>query len=219
MRRGRRVRPVRAGVLQVELVGAAVLAPALGAAVFVEHESGVGSSGVDQLVFQGAGVAHPSLVLGVIAGASAAAVDPVVALDQLRERVPGGWHPGGGRCGPGAPLRALASGRARPWWYPSLQVPGAVPAHACRRACPCAILCRANPGPTYRDARDRRWRSADRARPRVGAARHRHRKSEAGSRSRVPAAAPLPTHPQPAAERRRPMVRTAVSTVPGRAGQ
>ena len=71
-----------------ELLRAPVLAPALGGAVLVDDERGMSAPRADAILLGLAIVDSPLCALGVIADAPAATVDPVVALDELGERVP-----------------------------------------------------------------------------------------------------------------------------------
>ena len=78
-------------VPELELGRAAVLAPALRESVLVEYQGGMGVTRPHELLFERAAVADLALVVRRVEGdAPAASVDPVVALDQLGERVPGG---------------------------------------------------------------------------------------------------------------------------------
>src|SRR4051812_14549842 len=89
--RRRRVLLVDAAVLDVrQLGGAAVLAPALRDAVLVEDQRGVRPAGPHELLLDRAVAGLAGAALRVEADAPAAAEDPVVALDDLGEGVPGG---------------------------------------------------------------------------------------------------------------------------------
>jgi len=58
--------------------------------LFVEDQSRMRVARLHEVLLQCAGIACPALVCRVERDAPAASVDPVVALDQFRERVPGG---------------------------------------------------------------------------------------------------------------------------------
>src|SRR5215469_3756341 len=81
---------VLTAVPEIKLVPAAVLAPALREPVIVEHQRRMRVPRTYELLLQRPGITDPGLIRGVKGYAPAASVDPVVALDQLRERVPGG---------------------------------------------------------------------------------------------------------------------------------
>src|SRR5262249_40738701 len=89
-RRRRWVLAVLTAVPELELVRAAVLAPALCEPLLIENQRRLGGAGPHELLLECAGIADPSLVRRVKCDAPAASVDPVVAFDQLRERVPCG---------------------------------------------------------------------------------------------------------------------------------
>lgn len=73
-----------------ELVRTAELAPALRESLPIQHQRGVRVAGARQLLLQRTGVAAAALVGRVKSDEPASAVDPVVAFDQLCERVSGG---------------------------------------------------------------------------------------------------------------------------------
>ncbi len=75
-------------MLQVELFRSAVLAPPLGVPHVVEDERGAGAAGSNECFLQRPRVARSPLVLDVVRDAPAAAVDPIVALDEVGERIP-----------------------------------------------------------------------------------------------------------------------------------
>jgi hypothetical protein len=89
-RRRRRILAVLSAVPQSQLCRAAELAPALREPLLIEDQRGMSVAGSHELLFQRAVVGDLPVVGGLKRDAPAAAVDPVVALDQLSERVPGG---------------------------------------------------------------------------------------------------------------------------------
>lgn len=113
--RGGWFRLVRALVLEQELIPPAVLTPALRETGLVEHQRSVGTPLVHQLLLQRPRIADAALVLPVVNDAPTSAVDPVVAFDQVGERVPrGGVERSGGERHRGqVDSAASASNRAR----------------------------------------------------------------------------------------------------------
>jgi hypothetical protein len=96
-RRRRWVLAILTAVPELELVRAAVLAPALCEPLLIEDQRCMRVAGPHELLLQCAGIADPSLVRRVKCDAPAASVDPIVAFDQLRECAPCGCveRPGG----------------------------------------------------------------------------------------------------------------------------
>src|SRR5690606_12688072 len=88
--RGWKLHLILPGVLDVrELLDAAVLAPALRGSVLVEHQRRVRPVREDALLLDLAVVDASDPALRMPADAPATAEDAAVALDQVRERVPG----------------------------------------------------------------------------------------------------------------------------------
>src|SRR4051794_31484184 len=86
----RRILVVLAAVLDTgQLRRTAVLAPALGQSLLVEHECGVRPIGADALLLDRAATAAHPIPLGVEPDAPTAAEHTVVALDQLSKGIPG----------------------------------------------------------------------------------------------------------------------------------
>jgi hypothetical protein len=89
LRKGRRVFVVLALVLDIrEFFGTAVLAPALYFPAFVVNKCRVSSSCLYSVFFSLAIIELPLAALGVVRNAPAAAIDPVISLDEFREGVP-----------------------------------------------------------------------------------------------------------------------------------